>query len=111
MRASVSTPELVKTLDASVLLAFPKGWKPADFEIDQPGMEYTADALHLLVSCNASIDQPKPWWAAVFYRGDVDAVWTKGGFPSAEAARAACVNQALRMVRETKDAVQRADNR
>jgi hypothetical protein len=97
--------------DPSELAAFPKGWKVPEFEIDRPGREYTAEAFHLLVSCNTTDPEPAPWHASIFYRGDVDAVWTKGGFPSATEARHACVNQALRMLRETKDAIARADER
>ncbi len=106
-RASAATPKV----DPSELDAFPAGWKRPEFEIDRPGREYTAGAFHLLVSCNTTDHEPEPWHCSVFYRGDVDAVWTKGGFASAAAALQACVSQALRMVRETKDAVQRADKR
>jgi len=99
-----------RLLDPSELDVFPKGWTPAEFAIDRPGRDFTAGALYLTVSCNADADE-KPWWCSIFYGGDVDTAWTSGGHESAAVARRRCVTQALRMLRETKDAVQRADGR
>jgi len=99
-----------RKFDPAELQAFPAGWKRPEFEIDRPGRDFDAGGFYLTVSCNANADET-PWWASIFYGGSVDAAWTKGGFPSAAAARSACVSQALRMLRECKDALQKADGR
>ena len=92
------------------LQAFPAGWTNPEFTCDRPGREFNAGGFYLLVSCNQDVDE-KLWWTSVFFGGDTEAAWTKDGFPSAAAARSACVSQALRMLRECKDALQKADGR
>jgi len=106
-------PAKVK-IDVSELLDFPKGWTVPEFDCDKPGREFNAGGLYLLVFGNndPEMHQEGPgWWASIFYGGDVDAVWTKGGFPSAAAARGACVTQGIRMLRECRDALYKADGR
>lgn len=99
---------------AMELEGFPKGWTESEFGCDRPGREFNAGGLYLLVSCNndPELHEGKPgWWTQIFYGGDVEAVWSKDGFKSAAEARRACVNQALRLLRECRDALQRAGER
>ena len=102
MRAKVS-------VDISELLGFPKGWAGPDLDCDRPGREFNAGGIYLLVHANPEIGEP--WSGEVFFGGDIEAVWTKSGFKSAAEARKACVNQGLRLLRECRDALQRADGR